>query len=152
MMAGYGGYRQRQYDGGGRRRVSSDVYGGVGGGGGYVQEGLSVGGGGYPDSGYLTAPIQQSGYSQSPGHGEDLNLLHPPPHLPSIEERLGLDGLIEIDYETFILLLGVAGAAAAYFLYQAIVANGRRMGWRRWRDGGGLDALHNFIHNGEGSK
>ena len=36
-----------------------------------------------------------------------------------------LDGL-DIDYDTFVLLLGIATAAAAFALYQIIVTKGRR--------------------------
>ena len=36
-----------------------------------------------------------------------------------------LDGL-DIDYDTFVLLLGLATAAAAFGLYQIIVTKGRR--------------------------
>ena len=32
-------------------------------------------------------------------------------------------GLIDIDYESFVLLLGLAGAAAAYVLYQVAVGH-----------------------------
>merc|ERR1712130_241812 len=53
-----------------------------------------------------------------------LNLLQPPPNLPPLYQRWGLDRLIDIDYESFILLLAAAGAGAAFFLNQAIVDNG----------------------------
>ena len=76
-----------------------------GGGGGYGI-GISAGQAALPDSGYLEAPIQQSGYGPMPNHQKDLNLLQPTPKLQSIEERLGLNGLLEIDFPTLILLLG----------------------------------------------
>ena len=137
------GYVQRQQTGmrDPWRRMTSNGY--EGGGGGY-RIGISAGQAALPDSGYLEAPIQQSGYGPMPNHQKDLNLLQPPPKLPSIEERLGLDGLLEIDFLTLIILLGAVGAGAVFFLYQAIVDNGRRGTRRR-----GLDTLHHFVSKGE---
>merc|ERR1712192_108220 len=69
------------------------------------------------------------GMSFPVGSGEDpyigseisarLNLLQPPPALPPLYQRWGLDRLIDIDFEPFILLLAAAGAGAAFFLNQA---------------------------------
>ena len=73
---------------------------------------------------YLEAPIQAP--SLSYGDIGQLNLLQPPPQLQSISSRLGLDNLIQIDFLTFILLLGAIGAAASFVLFRAIVDNGKR--------------------------
>ena len=85
----------------------NDYGGGFGGGygGGYGGGGYGGGGGGYEDQ---------------------LVLLRPP---ASSRNRGGLGSiseLIDIDYETLVLLLGVAGAGASWVLYQTILTKGRR--------------------------
>ena len=54
-------------------------------------------------------------------------MLRPPP--PQRNQGLisgQITDLIDIDYETLVLLLGVAGAGASWVLYQAILTKGRR--------------------------
>ena len=62
-----------------------------------------------------------------------------------------LDGL-DIDYDTFVLLLGIATAAAAFALYQIIVTKGRRKrsaiedsSW--WQSS--VDRLSDFVWTGK---
>ena len=86
------------------------------------------------------------------GLDQQLVLLRPPP-----QRQNGLSGqissLIDIDYETLVLLLGVAGAGASWVLYQAILTKGRRA-FRRLKptDGeegaGKLGGLLNFLQSG----
>lgn len=82
-------------------------------------------------------------------------LLRPP---PSSRNRGGLgqlSDLIDIDYETLILLLGVAGAGASWVLYQTILTKGRRS-FRTVKDGNIaesssslLDKVSDFLNYGE---
>ena len=82
-------------------------------------------------------------------------LLRPP---PSTRSRGGLgqiSDLIDIDYETLILLLGVAGAGASWVLYQTILTKGRRS-FRTVKDGNIaesssslLDKVSDFLNYGE---
>ena len=81
-------------------------------------------------------------------------LLRPP---PSNRSRGGLgqiSDLIDIDYETLILLLGVAGAGASWVLYQTILTKGRRS-FQNVKDGNipenasVLDKLSDFINFGD---
>ena len=83
-------------------------------------------------------------------------LLRPP---PSTRNRGGLgqiSDLIDIDYETLILLLGVAGAGASWVLYQTILTKGRRS-FKNVKEGkiaentSLLDKLSDFINFGEAS-
>ena len=83
-------------------------------------------------------------------------MLRPP---PSTRSRGGLgqiSDLIDIDYETLILLLGVAGAGASWVLYQTILTKGRRS-FKSVKDGNiadntsVLDKLSDFINFGEAS-
>ena len=83
-------------------------------------------------------------------------LLRPP---PSTRSRGGLgqiSDLIDIDYETLILLLGVAGAGASWVLYQTILTKGRRS-FKNVKEGNIadntslLDKLSDFINFGEDS-
>ena len=86
------------------------------------------------------------------GLDQQLVLLRPPP-----QRQNGLSGqissLIDIDYETLVLLLGVAGAGASWVLYQAILTKGRRA-FRRLKptDGeegaGKLGGLLTFLQSG----
>ena len=60
--------------------------------------------------------------------------------------------LIDIDYETLVLLLGVAGAGASWVLYQAILTKGRRA-FRAEKQGetgeeGDMASLLSFIEYG----
>ena len=100
--AGGGGAMSRDYGG------YNDYGGGFGGGygGGYGGGGYGGGGGG--------------------SYEDQLVLLRPP---ASSRNRGGLGSiseLIDIDYETLVLLLGVAGAGASWVLYQTILTKGRR--------------------------
>ena len=81
-------------------------------------------------------------------------LLRPP---PSTRSRGGLgqiSDLIDIDYETLILLLGVAGAGASWVLYQTILTKGRRS-FKNVKEGNIadntslMDKLSDFINFGE---
>ena len=55
------------------------------------------------------------------GFQDQLVLLRPPPSLRNRGGLSSISDLIDIDYETLILLLGVAGAGASWVLYQAII-------------------------------
>ena len=71
------------------------------------------------------APPPPGGYGGG-GYEDQLVLLRPP---ASSRNRGGLGSiseLIDIDYETLVLLLGVAGAGASWVLYQTILTKGRR--------------------------
>ena len=78
------------------------------------------------------------------GAGQQLVLLRPPP-----QRQGGISGqisdLVDIDYETLVLLLGVAGAGASWVLYQAILAAGRR-------SFGGLRLLQRLQEPGAGGQ
>ena len=53
-------------------------------------------------------------------------LLRPPPNTQNRGTLGSISELIDIDYETLVLLLGVAGAGASWVLYQTILTKGRR--------------------------
>ena len=126
---GLGGQTQGGYQGvGGRGTV-----GGLGGGGGQAQGGYQGQGGGgamsrdygYNDYGGGFGGGYGGGYGGG-GYEDQLVLLRPP---ASSRNRGGLGSiseLIDIDYETLVLLLGVAGAGASWVLYQTILTKGRR--------------------------
>ena len=60
-----------------------------------------------------------------------------------------LDGL-DIDYDSYILLLGLALAAGAFALYQIILTKGRRRSFQNqswWQIG--IDRLSDFVWTGE---
>ena len=105
--------------------------GGLGGGGGQAQggyQGQGGGGGGAMsrDYGYNDYGGGFGGGYGGGGYEDQLVLLRPP---ASSRNRGGLGSiseLIDIDYETLVLLLGVAGAGASWVLYQTILTKGRR--------------------------
>ena len=82
-------------------------------------------------------------------------MLRPPP--PQRNQGLisgQITDLIDIDYETLVLLLGVAGAGASWVLYQAILTKGRRA-FRSSKQGeameegeGDMASLLSFIETG----
>ena len=135
-LGGGGGQTQGGYQGGGGRAGTA---GGLGGGGGQAQGGYQGQGGvamsrdyGYNDygggfGGGYGGGYGGGGYGGGGGSYEDqLVLLRPP---ASSRNRGGLGSiseLIDIDYETLVLLLGVAGAGASWVLYQTILTKGRR--------------------------
>ena len=92
--------------------------GGAGGmaGGGYGRGGFAPGGGGQ-----LNRQFSGPG-----GVDNQLVLLRPPPNNRNSGSIGSLTDLIDIDYETLVLLLGVAGAGASWALYQTILTKGRR--------------------------
>merc|ERR1711981_858738 len=79
--------------------------------------------------------------------------LRPPP--PQRNQGLisgQITDLIDIDYETLVLLLGVAGAGASWVLYQAVLTKGRRA-FRAEKQGetgeeGDMASLLSFIEYG----
>ena len=83
-------------------------------------------------------------------------LLRPPPSTRSRGGLSQISDLIDIDYETLVLLLGVAGAGASWVLYQTILTKGRRS-FQNVKDGNIgdnaslLDKLSDFINFGEAS-
>ena len=150
-LGGGGAQTQGGYQGG-----RAGAAGGLGGGGGLGQGGgLGGGGGGLGQGGYLGqggaagggAMSRDYGYNDygggfgggygggyggggygggGGGYEDQLVLLRPP---ASSKNRGGLGSiseLIDIDYETLVLLLGVAGAGASWVLYQTILTKGRR--------------------------
>jgi len=60
------------------------------------------------------------------GIDNQLVLLRPPPNNRNQGSLGSITDLIDIDYETLVLLLGVAGAGASWALYQTILTKGRR--------------------------
>ena len=112
-------------------------YGGAGGagaggyGGGYGGGGM--GGGGYGRGGFAPGGFMPGGGGQvnrqlsGPGGIDNqLVLLRPPPNNRNQGSLGSITDLIDIDYETLVLLLGVAGAGASWALYQTILTKGRR--------------------------
>ena len=83
--------------------------------------------------------------------------MRPPPSSRSRGGLSQISDLIDIDYETLILLLGVAGAGASWVLYQTILTKGRRS-FQNVKDGNiaektsVLDKLTDFINFGEASR
>ncbi len=108
------------YGGGGANQI------GAGGGGVSRLTGYGVGvtgnGVGLTGTGYggVSNGIDRQYYGN-----QQLVLLRPPASQSGGPLGGALDGL-EIDYDTFVLLLGVATAAAAFALYQIILTKGRR--------------------------
>jgi len=80
---------------------------------------------------------------------QQLVLLRPPARASSGGLGGALDGL-DIDYDSYILLLGLAAAAGAYALYQIILTKGRRRsftsGQTWWQFS--LDRLSDFVWTG----
>ena len=100
---------------------------GAGGGGlnrGLTGLGISSPGGGYGTTGLGGLgglnPIDRQYYDQ-----QQVVLLRPPNQGSSGALGGALDGL-DIDYDTYVLLLGLALAAGAFALYQIILTKGRR--------------------------
>ena len=140
-LGGGGAQTQGGYQGGGGRAGAAGGLGGGGGlgQGGYPSQGGAAGGGamnrdyGYNDygggfGGGYGGGYGGGGYGGGGGGGyeDQLVLLRPP---ASSRNRGGLGSiseLIDIDYETLVLLLGVAGAGASWVLYQTILTKGRR--------------------------
>ena len=81
---------------------------------------------------------------------QQLVLLRPPARPSSGGLGGALDGL-DIDYDSYILLLGLAAAAGAYALYQIILTKGRRRsftsGQTWWQFS--LDRLSDFVWTGK---
>ena len=166
--SGYGGTGGRGAWGGGG--FGGGNFGGGGGGnfgGGYgmgrLGGGSGLGGSGYGGIGGSGFGNQAAGFGgfdrQGLGGGglggqQELVLLRPPP--PQRNQGLisgQITDLIDIDYETLVLLLGVAGAGASWVLYQAILTKGRRA-FRAAKQGeaveeeGDMASLLSFIEYG----
>ena len=81
---------------------------------------------------------------------QQLVLLRPPARASSGGLGGALDGL-DIDYDSYILLIGLALAAGAYALYQIILTKGRRRsftsGQTWWQFS--LDRLSDFVWTGK---
>ena len=84
---------------------------------------------------------------------QQLVLLRPPPNTSNSGLTGQLSDLVDIDYETLVLLLGVAGAGASWVLYQAILQQGRRalggipgLGLGQGKEG--LEAVASFLDSG----
>ena len=104
--------------------------GGMSGGGGGGAGGMA--GGGYGRGGFAPGGFMPGGggvnrqFSGPGGVDNQLVLLRPPPNNRNSGSIGSLTDLIDIDYETLVLLLGVAGAGASWALYQTILTKGRR--------------------------
>ena len=81
---------------------------------------------------------------------QQIVLLRPPGRSSSGSLGGALDGL-DIDYDSYILLLGLALAAGAFALYQIMLTKGRRRsftsGQSWWQNP--LDRLADFVWTGE---
>ena len=175
--SGYGGTGGRGAWGGGGfgGGGGGGNFGGGGGanfGGGYGGGGMGRlgGGSGFGGTGYGGIGGSGFGNQQAAGFGgfdrqglggvgglggqQELVLLRPPP--PQRNQGLisgQITDLIDIDYETLVLLLGVAGAGASWVLYQAILTKGRRA-FRAAKQGeaveeeGDMASLLSFIEYG----
>ena len=168
--SGYGGTGGRgAWGGGGYGGGNGNFGGGNFGGGGFGGGGVGrlAGGSGFGGTGY--GGLGGSGFgNQAAGLGgldrqgfgggglggqQELVLLRPPP--PQRNQGLisgQITDLIDIDYETLVLLLGVAGAGASWVLYQAILTKGRRA-FKRSEEGGAveegeMDSVLSFIESG----
>ena len=178
--SGYGGTGGRANWGGGNFGAGGGFGGGVGnfggGGGGFGGGGGNFGGGafggsrlgggsGFGGTGFGGGSVfgnQAAGIGGLDRQGfgglggqQELVLLRPPP--PQRNQGLisgQITDLIDIDYETLVLLLGVAGAGASWVLYQAILTKGRRA-FRSSKQGeaveegeGDMASLLSFIETG----
>ena len=86
------------------------------------------------------------------GGGQQIVLLRSPTRTQSGAFGGALDGL-DIDYDSYILLMGLALAAGAYALYQIILTKGRRRSFHTgqswWQFA--LDRLNDFVWTGKSS-
>ena len=126
----------------------------LGGGSGFGGTGYGgIGGSGFGNQAAGFGGSDRQGFGGGLGGQQELVLLRPPP--PQRNQGLisgQITDLIDIDYETLVLLLGVAGAGASWVLYQAILTKGRRA-FRAEKQGetgeeGDMASLLSFIEYG----
>ena len=127
----------------------------LGGGSGFGGTGYGgIGGSGFGNQAAGFGGLDRQGFGGGLGGQQELVLLRPPP--PQRNQGLisgQITDLIDIDYETLVLLLGVAGAGASWVLYQAILTKGRRA-FRAAKQGeaveeeGDMASLLSFIEYG----